>query len=524
MKRRLNYNILGLKKLAMEEDNLNSTEGKTNPEADGGEGAGATPPAPTEPAVTDPAVADPAAATNGEGGDNQVVVTLPEGTKVEEVEVVISEEDLAVIDTDTAQTVEILNSADKQVDEAEGVFNEAPVIENTVAVLESYADLMRLSASRGGMSVETAAAIEIGINYAFESIDYDGSTPLPAMEAFTVAGSPRIGGTTLAMENLGQRTKEIVDNVIQAIRAAFQWVVNYGKSLVDARFRMESNAKKLIEAAGKIGENQPAATVGNANLVTRLLKGKAVSQHLVADLVALNGFARSTVDGRSTQALGTLTSVMQKLSAQTGETGSSADAAVSAVEAIIGKGLKPAAMTAEQLGLEAAPEGTKLYTSDVFLGNVVFWAYMPQDGQHFDKLRIGSTVVGEAEANKAGTLPALAAGDIVKVAQTVLDYTKSVDEYRKAEAAVKKFAETLAKDLTTYSSKSRDGDGVSATVSNLLSVYRGSRALVRGLHQPAFAAAARVNSSALEYARLSLGAYTKGKGAAAPATQALPAA
>lgn len=450
------------------------------------------------------------------GDDNQVVVDLPEGTSVDEVEIVVSEEDLAVIDSEGEEAAEILDAGEEQVEQADAVIEEVPQVEEAVATLESLAEIVELSASRGGLSLESAAILDSHVKYVMSSIQFPEGRILPAMEAFTQAKS-RVGGTTIALENLGERIKEIVTKLIEAIKKAFAWVLDFGKKLIDARYRMESRAKKIAEVAAKIKTQPVKVDVGNPGLAAALAIGNGVSTKIVADLVALNGFARGTVDGKTTNSIGSMATTLTSLSNAAAadredgaEGGKLVEQVVATVESIIGKGLKSSTLKAADLGIDEAPEGTKLIHSDVFLGNHVFWAYMPQTPTAFDKLRIGVDRK-KAEAPKGAKLAALSPTDIVKVAESVLDYTKSVEDYKKTEEVVKKFAATYAKELAKYSSGQNAGEGISEKIKSMLSVARGARAMVKGLHQPAFSVAARVNGAALDYAAASLKAYGKDK-------------
>lgn len=472
-------------------------------------------------AAVDGAAADVAPAAAAEPTPVEVVIEAPVGVTIErvEVQVVISDEEVTALDTAGDEADVLLNEGDDAVETSDAILDEVAEVEEAVTALEQFYEVVQLSASRGGLSLESAAILNVGVNSVFDRIGYRDGRVLPAMESFTQKGPARMGGTTIALEELSDTIKKIVAKIIESIKAAAAYVIDFGKRLLDSNARMEANAKKLIEIGKKINTTSGEA-VGDAALVKALAKGAGASKSLVADLVAINGFARSAVDGRAVASLQDYNAALQKAVMGSSD---AADMSVKAVSLVIGKGMKPATQKAGALGLEEAPEGTKLYTSPVFLGNNFLWAYMPTGPEAVDKIRIGTASV-DVQINSSAKLGALSGGDIVAVGESVLEFTKSFADYRKTEAAVKAVVMSAANAQSSMATGIRaaqkyESGGKSAAAGEVLSsvptMLRAARALIKGVHQPAFAVAARANHAALRYAMLSAQAHSGKKPAAA---------
>lgn len=479
-------------------------EGETKPATEDGELPPADAPsepaaAPAAPAAAEPVTAEPAAAAQPEEAP------------------AVSEEDLAVIETDGEDTAKELAGADEVAQANDEISDEVETVEGAQAALESIQEILHVARQNGGLDKNGARLANNFANYAYQTIGVKRPLAMPAMESFDVAGS-RATATGIAMEDIKEQIKKIWDMIVKGVQQAGTWIAEFVQKVLSANARMKSRAEKLLQVAEGL-EGAPKQTqVGSAALVVAMSVGSGPSKNVASDLAAVNKFAS---EAASSKTVNTLRDVERELdkeydrvfsSASKGEDASGDFEGVrKAIVAIVGQGLK-ANTDGQQLGAPAAPEGTDLFTSPVFLGNASVWAHVPNDVASISKFKSG-IAAKDTEAKDGATLVALNGAQIKAVAQEVLNYVKISEEYNAVQESVKSLTAWYVKKLGSAVQVADMTDGIRAYISAI----KGARMLIKGIHQPAMQLAAKANNSALDYAAASAKAYNaKVEGDATP--------
>ena len=181
-------------------------------------------------------------------------------------------EDAAIAGADSAETelVELsepvaeLNEDIAEVEEG----NEA------AASLESYRDYAASTLATGGMSKETAYAVEMHVEFVSKRVGV--SKRFPAMESFGGATS-RVKATNVAMEEIKEKLKEIWTAIVEALKKAAQWVVDNFNKYFGSAEKLQKRAEAIAEKAKSLSGTAEKKTIESAALFKALQIGNRVN-------------------------------------------------------------------------------------------------------------------------------------------------------------------------------------------------------------------------------------------------------
>ena len=434
----------------------------------------------------------------------------------------VAAEDLTVIEDGESIAEDLVAADEVAIDSAE-LLDEVQQADDAVVVLEAYAEQLHIAAQNGGINDQSARFMMIGVESIYDRLGLGKPLGVPALESFALQGA-RPGATTIALEDIKESIKKVWDMIVAGIKKAVEWLAEFAKRVFTANGRLKARAEKLKAAAESSADAFKGEEIANKSLVKALAIGSSVPSNLVAEIGKLNAFAVETIGDRTLRGLRTVATAIKAADPSKGPAaGGSVDEINAAVREIAGKGLKAGGYSAK--GLAAAPEGTTLNASPVFPGNQVVYAYVPDSVAAVGKFRAGAHTEAVSTGDK---VKGVSAADAKSLCDLALDYVKDSARYDAIQKEVKSLSETLAKRLTDLSrsvnlgavGSANKGEGVvdkakdiagnvKDGVTAVTDAFRAARALVTGVHQPAFAIAAKANSAALDLVAASFKAKAK---------------
>ncbi len=481
--------------------------------AEGGDPDAAPPADPAAPA--EPAAAAPAAAE---------VPTAPAEPELP----AIAEEDLDTIDSEGDAADAFLNEAgeeEERVDELEGEVQQA---EGAHRRLNNVADIVETAAENGGLSDDGAQLLDIAVESIYASLGMDKPIGMPALESFTTVAS-KVNGAKIALETIKETAANVWKKIVEAFKKAVEWMNAFFQKVFTANGRLKARAEKILETAKQVGIRQPAQMeVGNEHLAKAMTINGQLVRNPSQFMKQANSFAAAAFGPKIVESLKLI-----------GEGLSAADAAAKAGEAdknsklvevshlfggavklIVSVGLKDYHGSGADFGVEEPADGMKLVTSPVFLGDKMIWAQVPATDSGDDAMfQLSHFKTGLSElrgkAEKGTNLKTLPASEIAKMAEAALEFVSISEKYKSIQTEVNAAYKRVAQVAGSVSA----GEG--HAVKQFISAFRISRALLKGIHQPAMALGASTASIGLEYAALSLRAY--GGASTATDTKGLPA-
>lgn len=140
--------------------------------------------------------------------------------------------------------------------------------------LSDIADTIENSEAVGGMDSASAAIAQVAVERLMERLSLGGHKAIPALEAFG-GDSSRIKSTKLAVENIREQVKNVIQAIIAMVKKAYEFVKNYIKSILVASERMKARAEKLQAALDKVSGSSKQEKI-SGDFVKSLIIGDGV--------------------------------------------------------------------------------------------------------------------------------------------------------------------------------------------------------------------------------------------------------
>ncbi len=435
------------------------------------------------------------------------------------VEPALSEEDLAVVETEAhaeAEAVEEAQELETAVEELDGEIDEA--VKDTETVSE-VAETLEQSAENGGVPPEAMRAVEVATESLLQKYDLSLKHSIPALESFSDMKT-RSAQTKYAAESFAEKAKEIGGKVMDGIRAMIKWLQDMFAKYLTAAGRLEARAKTVKDAAtkakdakqqevqfggflskakalaidGALPADVPGAVNGVVTMAFKSAGAAAEVDRLLSKITAIN-----QVKGPQDTAFG---KIVEELEAQATDFFGKSAAAADADES--------KARNARQKGFDI-PESTSVRATEILPGNKVIWGL--RDKSTGGAARFGiSTKPQEFKAQKVKTL---SIDQIQKLAESAIGAASLKKKINEVSLAVGKAAAVLNKDAigSKWSGEGKE-DGAMAKFKEVISAVRDTISLAGAFHRPAVQVAMATASAGLDLAEASLKVY----GAAPAAT------
>lgn len=189
-----------------------------------------------------------------------------------------AEVNATVVDTpvviDESAGAEDLAEAEGHLAAGEEIESAADDAASTVDAIGEIRKEVGNSLAEGGMSEPEARALEVAVEHMCAAIGMSKKQIFPAMEGFADKKG-RIGTTKLAMENLGEKAKEIGQRIIKAILAALEYAKKFFASLFNAIDGLKKKADQIVEATKKAeGKDTKGQNVSGGFLGLLTVDGK----------------------------------------------------------------------------------------------------------------------------------------------------------------------------------------------------------------------------------------------------------
>jgi hypothetical protein len=150
------------------------------------------------------------------------------------------------------------------------------VIENVQSDAETLSDLadkMEEANATGGMDASAASIAQVAVEHFYNKLSI-AVRPMPALESFG-GDSSRQKATILAVENIREQVKNVMQALIVMIKKAYEFVKGFIKSALDANGKIKARAEALLEALDKVKGSAQEDTV-TGSFVANLAYGDKV--------------------------------------------------------------------------------------------------------------------------------------------------------------------------------------------------------------------------------------------------------
>ncbi len=416
----------------------------------------------------------------------------------------VATEDMVVIETDGERAeVEISEAVDVAEDTSE-LDAEIDGAQDAAVALEALAEVVQAAAGNGGLDVHGARLVKIATEHIYDHMGLPSgrTSSIVAMESFEVPGL-RASATSVALEDIKENAKKIWAAIVEGIKKAAAWVMEFIQKIMTANGRIKARAEKLLQATEGMSGSPKEKQVGDAKLVRSVAVNGKVPANLAAELKKVVDFFAGTVSDKTVMSLRSVERAMS--SAKTEQDAEKLqDEIRTAITAIAGKGLahKVSNGLGEKAGVAAAPQGTSISMSPTFLGEQVVWAYMPESIEAITNFRSGIGV-GQSRIGDDAKATVLSANQIADIAKVALQYVDASEKYKEVQAQVEKLSAVFAGQMAGYSAATQDN----GHFKNMMNAMKAVRQLIKGIHQPAGVVAARAVNASLDLATASAKQY-----------------
>lgn len=252
------------------------------------------------------AAAEAAATTTPPAGEETPVVDTPAGetpagdvvdTPAASAEVpadvpaVAEPVEIPVVEETAEEAIGEANAAATDIESADDTISSAMADTET---LDSLADSMEASEKTGGMDAAGATIAQVAVEHLMERLAISGRKPLPAMESFG-GDSSRIKATKLAVENIREQVKNVMQALYNMLVKAYEFVKNFVKAALDGNLRLKKRAEELLAALEKAEGTATVEVLANSGFANILaVDGKVTAKGVVDSLVATSSFIEGT--------------------------------------------------------------------------------------------------------------------------------------------------------------------------------------------------------------------------------------
>lgn len=401
----------------------------------------------------------------------------------------------------------------------EGAAEEAATEEAVEAVeaLESYVTALEAAAENGGLDRHGARVLNIGLESIYTKLGFSNPKAAVSMESFGGSTS-KAGATTLALEDVKEKIKEIWKSIVAAIKRAIAWVKGHFDKMFGAAQNLQKRAKALQEKSKGVTGTQKEKSFENERIVKALAKNGTVSANVSTDLEHVKKVAEQVFTTISDFNGKRADEILEKLNASVEATDAAANAAISGYQF----GVQVPAQTSvvsdpKAAGFGEPGTGMTLYRSAELPGNKALLAEVPAtaltgeaafaaEAKFTSYLGAFNPKGKEPSKTSVNTLQPSECGkigaEVEEMMQDVINYKAKLNKMTDLQDKLAKAAEKAGKDSTTEENKalsklySMQQKATTNVVSNL------------GRAPSAFAAySLNVSKAALDYAELSLKQY-----------------
>ena len=184
----------------------------------------------------------------------------------------------AVVSVEDAELAADVVEAENDLDAGNGAVDQ---LETARETLERSADLAERSLDEGGMSPQTAEAVEIAVDNVREQLGVEES-PMPATESFG-GSSTRYDATVASLEGIKDMAKTVGNAIVEAIKRVKAFLQRLFNKLMEFMLGLERRNKSLrasIETAKKTMRASKHASIDIGELFERInIDGKVDVNH-----------------------------------------------------------------------------------------------------------------------------------------------------------------------------------------------------------------------------------------------------
>jgi hypothetical protein len=347
----------------------------------------------------------------------------------------------------------------------------------------------------GGLSEPAAAAIEVAVEALRASVGFPRTGKAFAMEGFGDK-STRVQSTKVAMEGIADTAKKIWQGIVNAFKAAVEWVKKFFASLFDASVRLQKRAAGIAKSAEeKEGKKAPADAKLEDNGVAAALHqgGKIPSASQI-----VKGLEEAPVDSATfitliKQVEAGVVTVTQSEGKTPGEF--DFDAKFAAIKA-------PAGFT--------VPEGCALYGGKLAFGDAALYMNVPkkedsklQKFLKLGKLKVFVSQAADAKEAPKGELPILTVEEVKQVAEASQKSLAAVAEAKKEIAEIDKVLAKVISEAEKASKKEVPEEG-KKNMQAAISAARSLSTIATTSVSQFKSYSVKTNKAALDYAAKSL--------------------
>lgn len=192
-------------------------------------------------------------------------------------------------------------TAEEAMGEANAAATDIEAAEDTMATaqadadtLDTLADSMAASEATGGMDAASATIAQVAVERLMERLQISSAKPIPAMESFG-GDSSRIKATRLAVENIREQVKNVMQALYNMLVKAYEFVKNFVKAAMDGNARLKKRAEELLAALEKADGTATVQNLENSGFADILaVDGKVTAKGVVDALTSTSSFIEGT--------------------------------------------------------------------------------------------------------------------------------------------------------------------------------------------------------------------------------------
>lgn len=412
----------------------------------------------------------------------------------------LPEGDAAIVGADTESTA-LLELAEPE-SELVGDVEATEEASEAATSLEAFADFVETTLSSGGMSRETAHAVNLHVEHI--STRSGLANRFPALESFGGSTS-RVHASRLALEGINDKLKEIWAAIVAALKKAAQWVVDNFNKYFGAAEKLQKRAEAITtKAEGLSGKKKKEQKLTSESLFKSLqTTGKA--DNVAKTIAEVSGVVEATFTTVSGEYMKTTETVIKALEDGKGDVSSVA--------------IKKGSATPGLDAYGAAPEGMGFYRSDELPGGMALVQVVPVADlsgvpalEAYGRQETSIRPFNPKASDRLGdTLPVLDAAAIITIAKAVDGIGGAIvagrklqkqlgDELKKATSAAEKFSSNVAKDNDSSKELKESARAIQRATSNMARILVGGPVSVVSY-------ASRTASAALNYCEKSISQY-----------------
>ena len=388
-----------------------------------------------------PALENEEAVIDAAPAETKVEVTpTPEGLKLEVndsgVEVIIKAE--TETEVAAAEVEDDLRDAS-----ADDVVEEVADVAESAAALEDMAELVETFAEDGGMSSETAAAVGLGLEHIYNKLKLKKTTMNVSLESFS---KDKAASTKIVMESIADKVKEVWEYIVKMFKKISQWVKDFFGDLFSSINSLSNRAIKLkqqLKAAGGAYTNKEPLVVGAGDaMLARLYSSEVNSSDIAKAFVDMVHNQHHILKGNSQIISSDIRLVIENDYATFTQVkgDGTMESWQKSVLAVMGKVAAANFKKKNSPDAPKAPDGCDQWATDIFLGNVGQYGFIPTVWEALPQLRFGTFSGKPGSWKEVNGLSPAEVNDVTDAIKTFYDLRHDA---KKIESGLSKMADTV---------------------------------------------------------------------------------